>query len=60
MCVNSRSTIFSNRYWQTSPSPPSAAYDVVLGEDANAFFITAENFAQLHDSEASSQRANFA
>jgi hypothetical protein len=31
----------------------------VLDDDANAFFTTAENFAQLQDSEPSSQRVDF-
>jgi len=34
-------------------------YGFVLGDDANAFFTTSENFAQLQVSEPSSQRADF-
>jgi hypothetical protein len=34
-------------------------YGFVLGEEANAFFTTAESFAQLQDSEPSSQCAGF-
>jgi hypothetical protein len=43
-----------------SAFPPSADYGFVLGDDANAFFTTAENFAHPQDSESSSQRAAFA
>ena len=39
---------------------PSAAHGFVLDKEANAFFTTAENFAQPQDSEPFSQRADFA
>jgi hypothetical protein len=40
---------------------PALAFDqgFVLDDDANAFFTTAENFAQLQVSGPSSQRADF-
>jgi hypothetical protein len=38
----------------------SVLYGLVLGEEANAFFTTAESFAQLQDSEPSSQRGDLA
>ena len=43
---------------EVSPAP---AFDqgFVLDDDANAFFTTAENFAQLQVSEPSSQRVDF-
>jgi len=45
--------------WWRSQSGTSIGLGLVLDDDTNAFFTAAENFAQLQDSEPSSQRVEF-